>query len=727
MPTPAAAPTCASCTFARPGPSDEADLAALTATEWLLTAGNGGFAMGTAAGIPTRRYHGLLAASLRPPVNRIVALAAIAETVTAGDGEARFDLANFNFAGEGGSSSVHPMGYRFLTRFEKDAAAGSVRWHYRCNTAAGAIDVTKTLHLLRDQPSAIVQYTVNNATGSPASLALHPLAALRDFHALLLRDINPGRFSVTPAGPAGVSVAAQGETLALSVESSSTVHFNHNEQWWYNFSYAIEASRGYDHLDDLFSPGAFTATLPPGTSTVTLTATLVPAGAAGSARPVVPLAAAEQAAATRLERILASTRQTLGPAFSATGPHAHHPLLERLPTLVAAADDFIIRRVRPGSLAGAPADRVSIIAGYPWFADWGRDSMISLPGLLLSCGRFTEARAVLETFAAACKDGLIPNVFDDYSGTPHYNTVDAALWFVHAACQYLAESGDADAFNSTLYPACAEIIANYTRGTGGSFNIRMDPADHLVRAGDETTQLTWMDAKRDGVVFTPRNGKPVEINALWYNALCSLADAALLARPADAARYADLAARVGDSFRLRFWNSERGCLFDLIADDGAGSPEIRPNQLFAVSLPHSALSATQQQGIVTASTKALYTPHGVRTLEPGDWRYKGRFRGRMFDRDAAYHNGTAWPWLLGPLAEATARAHNWSAESVASAQQLLAPSLASLDTGCCGQIAEVYDGDDTPGEPQQPGGCPAQAWSVAELLRVSIALARAEG
>ncbi|MDP1663118.1 MAG: amylo-alpha-1,6-glucosidase, partial [Phycisphaerales bacterium] len=195
---------------------------------------------------------------------------------------------------------------------------------------------------------------------------------------------------------------------------------------------------------------------------------------------------------------------------------------------------------------------------------------------------------------------------------------------------------------------------------------------------------------------------------------------------ADAAAYADLAARVGESFRVRFWNRERACLFDLLADDGAPAPEIRPNQLFAVSLPHSPLAPTQQQSIVTASTNALYTPHGVRTLEPGDWRYKGRFRGRMFDRDAAYHNGTAWPWLLGPLAEATARAGNWSAESVASAQQLLAPSLASLDTGCCGQIAEVYDGDDTTDEPQQPGGCPAQAWSVAELLRVSIALARAE-
>ncbi|HYD02418.1 MAG TPA: amylo-alpha-1,6-glucosidase, partial [Phycisphaerales bacterium] len=258
------------------------------------------------------------------------------------------------------------------------------------------------------------------------------------------------------------------------------------------------------------------------------------------------------------------------------------------------------------------------------------------------------------------------------------------------------------------------------------FGIKMDDADGLLRAGDATTQLTWMDAKRDGVVFTPRHGKPVEINALWYNALRSLAEAVRVTRSGDPARYTALAVRVATSFAARFWNDQRRCLFDVIGDDGTGTHEIRPNQLFAVSLPHSALDPEQQRSIVNVCTDTLYTPHGVRTLEQGDWRYKGRFRGRMFDRDAAYHNGTAWPWLLGPLAEATARANDWSTASIRQAQRLLAPSLASLDCDCCGQIPEVYDGDDTPQEPQQPGGCPAQAWSVAELLRVSIALARAE-
>ena len=714
-------------TFTRQGPAGNpsAQLPALTNTEWLLTAGNGGFAMGTASGIPTRRYHGLLVASLRPPVNRLMVLSAIAETLTTAEGD-RHELANFNFSG----SIIHPQGYRSLAKFETDAAAGSVRWHYRCEApaplTAGAITVTKSLHLPRHQPAAIVHYQIDNKSGSAATLTLQPLLALRDFHSLLLRDLNPGRFTVTPTATAGqgesVTIAAQGATLSLATDAA--IPFTHREEWWYNFSYPIESSRGYDHLEDLFSPGHFTATLPPGQSTITLRAVLGGTGLKSVLPESVTLESTERANAARLDQVLTATRQTLGPAFFPGGPLADHPILASLPTLVAAADDFVIRRVRPGALPGAPADRVSIIAGYPWFADWGRDSMISLPGLLLSCGRFTEARAVLETFAAACKDGLIPNVFDDYTGAPHYNTVDASLWFVHAACQYLADSGDADTFNNTLLPAAAEIIDSYSKGT--HFHIRMDDADGLIRAGDHTTQLTWMDAKRDGVVFTPRHGKPVEINALWYNALRSLADAAKPARPDPAAKWSQLADRVASSFTARFWNTGRSCLFDVIGDDGQGAPEIRPNQLFAVSLPHSPLDAHQQGAVVEACIGTLYTPLGVRTLEPGDWRYKGRFRGRMFDRDAAYHNGTAWPWLLGPLAEATARAGKWSPASIKRAQELLAPSLASLESDCCGQIPEVYDGDHTDAEPQQPGACPAQAWSVAELLRVSIALARAE-
>ncbi|MFT3686981.1 MAG: amylo-alpha-1,6-glucosidase [Phycisphaerales bacterium] len=775
--TPPPPPT-PSCTFTRPGPAEGGDLADLTATEWLLTGGNGGFSMGTASGIPTRRYHGLLVASLRPPVNRLMALSAIAETLAA-DGD-RFDLATFNFAGGDnsdapkipGCSALHPPGYRTLVGFEKDSAANSVRWRYRCQTLSGTLTVTKTLHRLRYQPAALIHYAVTNPTPQPATLTLTPLVALRDFHGLLLRDLNPTRFTVTPdTGAAGVTVTGQSThaataappTLRLTLDNpTQDTAFTHNEQWWYNFAYPIEASRGYDALEDLFSPGSFTLTIPPGESTFTLRATLSAAksrppspGSAGdradgseadgSRKPSsllpssagsgaadegasksspVSLATAEQTSRTRAHQILTATRHTLGPAFDAGGPLEHHPLLEHLFTLVNAADDFVIRRVRPGSLPGAPADRVTIIAGYPWFADWGRDSMISLPGLLLSCGRFAEARAVLETFAAACKDGLIPNVFDDYTGTPHYNTVDASLWFVHAACQYVSESGDADTFNSTLLPACADIIEHYAKGT--HYNIRMDDTDGLIRAGDPSTQLTWMDAKRDGVVFTPRHGKPVEINALWYNALRSLADTASLHRPADAARWTRLADRAAATFKAKFWNTGRGCLFDLITDEGNGVPEIRPNQLFAVSLPHSPLDQHQQQRVVEACTQVLYTPLGVRTLEPGDWRYKGRFRGRMFDRDAAYHNGTAWPWLLGPLAEATARAGNWSTKAIKDAQSLLAPTLANLDADCCGQIPEVYDGDDTKDDPQQPGGCPAQAWSIAELLRVSIALARAE-
>ncbi|HYD00417.1 MAG TPA: glycogen debranching enzyme N-terminal domain-containing protein, partial [Phycisphaerales bacterium] len=418
-------PTPRSCTFTTPGPTDDSSLQSLTNTEWLLTAGNGGFAMGTASGIPTRRYHGLLVASLRPPVNRVMALSAVAETVVV-DG-ARFELANFRFSG----GVTHPRGYTHLERFEKDGDAGSVRWRYRCDTRAGAVAITKSLHRARQQPGSLIHYHVSNATGAPLQLTLQPLVALRDFHGLLLRDLNPNRFTVTPA-EASVAVAAQGGAT-ITLAAGAPARFVRHEEWWYNFFYSVEAGRGYDSLEDLFSPGWFTADIPAGESELSIQAVLATGGTAGT-HPLRngSLHEAEAAHADRLSQILASTRHTLGPAFFPGGPLEHHPLLEHLPTLVAAADAFVIRRVRPGALPGAPADRVSIIAGYPWFADWGRDSMISLPGLILSCGRFAEARAVLETFAGACKDGLIPNVFDDYTGAPHYNTVDASLWFVHA-------------------------------------------------------------------------------------------------------------------------------------------------------------------------------------------------------------------------------------------------------------------------------------------------------
>ncbi|MCA3005850.1 MAG: glycogen debranching protein, partial [Phycisphaerales bacterium] len=381
----------------------------------------------------------------------------------------------------------------------------------------------------------------------------------------------------------------------------------------------------------------------------------------------------------------------------------------------------------------------SIIAGYPWFADWGRDTMISLPGLLLCTGRHEEARSLLLLFSAARgggpagseqSGGLVPNVFDDYTGRPHYNTVDASLWFVHACCRYLAASKDQSTFNKELLPACLDVMHAYRTGT--AFGIGADPEDGLIASGDHTTQLTWMDAKRDGVVFTPRHGKAIEINALYYNALRSLAVAAGPHRTGLRNEMTALADKIGPTIATRFWNPQRQCLFDCLTPDHAApggwrpSTQVRPNQIFAVSLPHSPLNPSQQQAVVKCVRERLWTRHGLRTLEQGDAGYKGRFEGRMFDRDAAYHNGTAWPWLAGPLAEATLRAGGFSSEARAQARELLAPLLRAMEGGCLGQLAEVYDGDDTTERPQRAAGCPAQAWSIAETLRVSLLIERGE-
>jgi predicted glycogen debranching enzyme len=695
------------------------------ATEWLLTSGQGGFAMGTVSGVPSRRYHGLLVASLRPPVNRLMTLSAMAETYveqsSVGGGiERRSDLSSFRFSG----GALHPRGVDYLTDFRKDHG---VHWTYEipANEAFAGAKITKSVVLVRQRPAVLVKYTIENRSSLPCRLTMRPLVSMRDFHSLQLRDLSPGKYRNDPT-PTGVSLTVgslqqagvsgqQGSTLLIE---SGEAGFSRDEQWWYNFFYDVEQSRGYDALEDLYHPGAFDFLATPGLSDVTIRATL-----GTMPRDSFDEAMAEHQAHQR--RLLGATHVTMGSAFGPQGKHSGHEVLRQLPKLIAAADDFVVQRVKPGALSGAPADRVTIIAGYPWFADWGRDSMISLPGLLLSCGRMTEAAAVLRTFAGTVKDGLIPNVFDDYTGQAQYNTVDAPLWFVHAACAYLQASGDQRVFADELLPACTQILHAYAEGTIN--NIGMDPEDHLIAAGDHTTQLTWMDAKRDGVVFTPRHGKAVEINALWYHALVSLAE---LAKPFDeeiAFWCRQMAPQVAASM-LRFWNPAKGCLHDVLPRRGEGPEglmsEIRPNQLFAVSLGSCAFSIGQQRSIVEVCMRDLLTPLGVRTLAPWEPGYRGRFRGRMFERDAAYHNGTAWPWLLGPMAEAWCRAHVFSDASIHEARGMLQPTIDAMASYCLGQAAEVYDGDHFADAPQQPGGCPAQAWSIAEVLRVSILLAR---
>lgn len=677
-------------------------LPALRGQEWLLTNGLGGFAMGSAAGIPTRRYHALLIGATAPPVGRIAALNAAVEQIEVAGRVHEFASFEFNSRAD---PVVHPDGVASLVSFECDESA---RWSY----SVPNIEFSRELVLFAGSNAACLRYRVHrsgDARACSVALRVRPLVSLRDFHGLIRRSWADN-FTIGE-GHRGIAITRDGRELHIRASGSSAA-FIRDAQWWYDFFYREDADRGQDCVEDLFSPGSFECRLAPGTVETTLEL-FIELGD--------PIASPARTAAMELEQRRESGAK-LGRA--AKPPGASPASAAAIGLLARASDAFIVsRRDAQGALSG-----VSTIAGYPWFSDWGRDTFISLEGLLLTTGRFDEARRELESFAAAQRNGIIPNVFNDQSGEPEFNTVDASLWFIHAACRWLACTGDRAAFESGMFEACLNVVHHYRRGT--DFNIAMDPIDKLITAGTNATQLTWMDARRDGVTFTPRHGKAVEINALWFNALRSLAAAIGPGRGTITADLNDLAASVGRSFAAKFWNARQRCLFDcLTPGDSAGwTPDesIRPNQIFAVSLPNSPLSPDQQRAVVECVRTRLRTPMGVRTLDPADARYRGRYGGSLFERDGAYHQGTAWPWLLGPLAEAVARVGVFSPEARADAASILQPLLASLVGGdhdpqrgrCAGQVAEVYDGDDDPITPQRAGGCPAQAWSIAEPLRV---------
>lgn len=678
----------------------------LLAAEWLLTNGLGGFAMGTCAGVPARRYHALLIAAAKPPVDRIAALNAMVESVVIGTGDTAkpIDLSTFRFCGH--PPLLHPQGISRLKRFEQDTTC---RWTYEIREGGGgaALEVVKEITLIRAQNAAQIRYRVkrlDSDKAQPIRLRIRPLTSLRDFHALIRRGWAD-RFTVlgSPDG-ARVLFADHPTQLHLRAERAK---FTTDTQWWENFFYDFDALRGQDSAEDLFSPGEFSLNLN---------------ASEPHADCIIQASIAPMAMITQTQR---GATGILMPVTSARTPSDQ----QAIAALATAADAFVVAKTSPGT---GQLDQASIIAGYPWFADWGRDSSISLPGLMLATGRLDEARRTLLAFASHRRNGIVPNVFNDRTGEPEYNTVDASLWFILGACAFRKAGGERAAWDGHLAPACLDIIAHYRRGT--EFNIAMDPLDKLITAGTSATQLTWMDAKRDGITFTPRHGKAIEINALWHAALKELAEAIRETDATIGANLNDLAGAVGRSIRGVFWNPRTSCLYDCLtpSDSGPGwnpTPDIRPNQLFAVSLPHSPLSIEQQRAVVAIVRERLLTPYGIRTLDPADPRYQGRYEGNLFERDRAYHNGTAWPWLLGPYAEAVLRIGNFSDAAKREARSALEPILAEMSSpptrggwhgpsGCLGQIAEIYDGDG----PQRPQGCPAQAWSIAEVLRVMLML-----
>ncbi len=616
--------------------------------EWVLTNGLGGYASSTVVGMNMRRYHGLLCAATAPPVGRVMTVNRIGEVLTVDDRPDRLLEFSINaFRGQ-----LHPRGDRYLQRFELDQTA---RWEY----LIGDVRITKELRLERLKNVAHVQYTVDSGS-HPFRLNLLPMISLRDFHALRRADFAAFRLDVN-----GRQIIVGEGAFQVGIAADAGA-FEPRPDWWYAHLYPMETERGQDDSEDLYTPGRFVLE-GRGAGQITLTIEMQPAGDENWQGDDLP-----QPQADSESRVIQK--------------------------LSRAAEDFIVRRKCPDGSPGA-----TVIAGYPWFADWGRDTMISLPGLMLARGKFQQAAQVLGVFARYVSQGMIPNRFDDYTNQPSYNTVDASLWFIHAAFEYQRLSHDTPTFVKVLLPACRDIIDGYRNGT--RFDIKMDPADGLINQGNAQTQLTWMDAKCNGVAFTPRQGKPVEINALWYHALKLM-------------EQADLAARVAESFRRAFWISPYRGLADVV-EGNRRDESTRPNQIFAASLPNSPLLPAQQAAVVEVVRRELLTPFGLRTLSRSNPNYKGKYTGPQMQRDAAYHNGTVWPWLIGPFLEAYLRANAHSTAAMEQARQWLSPLLAHLsDQGAIGQIAEIFDGD----EPHRPVGCPAQAWSVGEVLRLAAEL-----
>jgi glycogen debranching enzyme len=634
--------------------------------EWLLTNGRGGFASGTVLGIPTRRYHGLLIASARPPLERWLLLSAVLEKVRVAEQE--YELTSFAF-----DQTIHPRGFTLQTHFDVSNAAPEPWAQFMYEHEE--MRLTRLIVLPRGSDEVRIHYRLEGPPGVPLLLEICPFAAMRDFHALT-RAFHPG-FPVEAIGHAvAVDAYLGGPRLWLQAERTdggSPVVFESRPDWWYGFVYREEAARGHDHLEDLFVPGWFRTE-----GRNCIEAVLRGVAEFGGRRKALP-----GGSSPRVEL----PRET---------PHA--TVEERL---CEAADAFVVSRRRADG-----TDSTTILAGYHWFGDWGRDTFIALPGLLLETGRFQEAREVLATFAAAQRDGLIPNRFSDYGDGCDYNSVDASLWFIHAADGYRRASGDQEGWDALLRPACERIIEAFLAGT--DFDIRADE-DGLLWCGDAATQLTWMDAKFGDQVFTPRHGKPVEINVLWHHALC------LLGQGPDAGQagwYRELAETANRSFSELFWNEDERCLYDVVRD-GFRDPAIRPNQIFAVSLPHSPLAEGRQRAVLDCVERHLLTPYGLRSLSPADPAYRPRCEGNPYQRDSAYHQGTVWAWLIGPYVEAYLRVHEFRPEAKAAARARLVPLIGHLDAGGIGSISEIFNGD----PPHTPGGCIAQAWSVAELLR----------
>jgi len=642
------------------------DLDAALRREWLETNGLGGFASSTIIGLNTRRYHGLLVAATKPPVGRFLLLSKLEETLFI-EGQA-FELSANRYPGV-----VHPQGFRYLKQFRLDPFPV---FTYEIE----GIEIEKSVFMIQGENSTVVHYELkkNNHPESPKNLwlELRPLIAFRDYHNATHENGAISRDVEERSDLASVSPYQGLPSLYLA---HNAVDLRKTGDWYRNFEYDAERERGLDFSEDLFNPLVLRFDL-----RLRRQASVI---ASTEQRDVAKVVEYRQSEITR--RRNATLSSPVEDDF--------------VQTLAAAADQYIVSR----------GDQKTVIAGYHWFSDWGRDTMIALPGLTLPTGKHEVARSILRTFAKHADQGMLPNRFPDAGETPEYNTVDATLWFFEAARAYLAYTGDLEFVRDELYPVFADIVLWHVRGT--RYGIKVDPSG-LLSSGEPGVQLTWMDAKVGDWVVTPRRGKPVEIQALWYNALCIMEDLARhFGDEAGQKRYRSMATLARWSFNRLFWNEPTGCLYDVV-NGGPPDASIRPNQIFAVSLTHSMLSTERAKAVVEKVQEHLLTPYGLRTLAPSDPQYRGRYTGGPTERDGAYHQGTVWPWLMGPFISAYVKVNGDSEAARRQAAAWLAPLKDHLADGGLGHISEILDGD----SPQRPCGCIAQAWSVAEILRALV-------
>lgn len=637
---------------------DLRDFDVSSSLEWLEANGLGGYASSTVSGAHARRYHGLLVASLRPPVNRVVLVSKLDETIKIG--AESFQLGSNQYPG-----AVHPMGCQYLESFERKMFPV---FHYR----TGSVLLKKTIAAVHGENTTLVLYEVLEAQET-FSLELLPMYSCRDIHHLTFKNDHIGQPYIFDHAVFRTMNYQGSPEFFISVPGAS---FTENRIWFYNLEYTIDRQRGLEYREDLYSHGKFT----------------VPLKAGDKLGVIVSLNNPKSKNAFKLFDAERIRREHIVAQFSGD---------DILARLSLAADQFVVKRGRLNT----------IIAGYHWFSDWGRDTMISLTGLCLVTNRFDDAKKILRVFADHMKDGMLPNRFPDDGDAPEYNTIDATLWYFNAVYKYFSYTGDLE-FIQTLIPVLKKSIASHEQGT--RYHIHIDPSDHLLYGGQDGVQLTWMDAKVGDWVVTPRKGKPVEINALWYNALCVMENLLREGGSEDEAiAFREKADVVKKSFNEHFWFVDGQYLYDLI-DGDYRDKAIRPNQVYAMSLPFPVLSPERNSSVFETVTKHLLTARGLRSLSPDDPEYKPVYEGGVLQRDGAYHQGTVWSFLMGPYIDALMKVKGKSARNEAIA--ILEKFYPHLDEAGCGSISEIFDGN----APFAPKGCMAQAWGVAELLRVIV-------